>query len=138
MAYTNNQIWQALLDETAWSTIQLRDRRYEAVVHLVTAADGKPKFYTSENNEARYETIEEAIALGRLTAEDEDGGEHTASLHLQAPVSEDGHGQRCIGFLCLGDLCLGVQEVNLATPTIIFGGLGPEPGFSLFCGSRGH
>ena len=65
MAYTTNQVWQALLDETAWSTIQLRDRRYEAVVHLVTAADGAPKFYTAENNEARYETIEEAIALDK-------------------------------------------------------------------------
>ena len=31
----------------------------------MTAADGKPKFYTSENNEARYETIEEAIALDK-------------------------------------------------------------------------
>ena len=57
MAYTNNQVWQALLDETAWSTIQLRDRRYEAVVHLVTAADGAPQFYTDVNNAARYETV---------------------------------------------------------------------------------
>jgi predicted ATPase/CYTH domain-containing protein len=39
-AYTSENIWQALLDETGWSTIQLRDRRYEAVIHLVTSADG--------------------------------------------------------------------------------------------------
>jgi hypothetical protein len=51
-------MWQALLDETGWSTIQLRDRRYEAVIHLVTAADGAEEFYTSENNEARYESID--------------------------------------------------------------------------------
>ena len=65
MAYTNQQVWQALLDETAWSTIQLRDRRYEAVVHLVTAADGAAKFYTGDNNQARYETVEEAIVLDK-------------------------------------------------------------------------
>ena len=62
-AYTSQQCWQALLDETAWSTIQLRDRRYEAVVHLVTAANGAEKFYTGDNNQARYETVEEAKAL---------------------------------------------------------------------------
>lgn len=57
-AYTEENVWQALLDETAWNTIQLRDRRYEAVIHMVTAADGAEEFYTGENNEARYETIE--------------------------------------------------------------------------------
>ena len=62
-AYTSQQCWQALLDETAWSTIQLRDRRYEAVVHLVTAANGAEKYYTGDNNQARYETVEEAKAL---------------------------------------------------------------------------
>ena len=60
-AYTTSEVWQALLDETHWSTIQLRDRRYEAVVHMVTAADGAAKFYTDANNEARYESVEEAI-----------------------------------------------------------------------------
>jgi len=27
--------------------------RYDQVIHLVTAADGKEEFYTTENNEAR-------------------------------------------------------------------------------------
>ena len=44
-AYTNEHVWQAILDETGWSTIQLRDRRYEAVIHLVTAAEGALDFY---------------------------------------------------------------------------------------------
>ena len=64
-AYTTQEVWQALLDETHWSTIQLRDRRYEAVIHMVTAADGAPVFYTDMNNEARYETVEEAIVLDK-------------------------------------------------------------------------
>ena len=46
---------------------QLRDQRYEAVVHLVTAAIGAERFYTLENNKARMESRPEAIALdGRL------------------------------------------------------------------------
>ena len=39
----------------------MRDRRYEAVVHLVSAADGAEKFYSKENNEARYESKDDAI-----------------------------------------------------------------------------
>jgi len=64
-AYTSENIWQAILDETGWSTIQLRDRRYEAVIHLVTAADGAHEFYTSANNEARYESVKDAIILDK-------------------------------------------------------------------------
>ena len=59
-AYTDENVWQAILDETGWSTMQLRDRRYEAVIHLVTAAKGAEEFYTTTNNEARYESINEA------------------------------------------------------------------------------
>jgi hypothetical protein len=32
---------------------------------MVTAADGAVEFYTGENNEARYETVEEAITLDK-------------------------------------------------------------------------
>jgi hypothetical protein len=39
----------------------LRDNRYDAVLHLVTAADGAEKFYASLNNEARYESVSEAV-----------------------------------------------------------------------------
>ena len=50
-AYVNEDVWQAILDETGWSTIQLRDRRYEAVVHLMTAAEGAEEFYMQEKDE---------------------------------------------------------------------------------------
>lgn len=44
----------------------MRDRRYDAVVHLVTAADGVPEFYTCENNAARYENdLVDAIELDK-------------------------------------------------------------------------
>ena len=58
-AYTSQKIWKAILNETGWTTIQLRDRRYDAVIHLVTSADGAEEFY-GKNNEARYESIEQA------------------------------------------------------------------------------
>ena len=36
-------------------------RRYDLVLHLVTAANGAEKYYTLENNAARSESVELAI-----------------------------------------------------------------------------
>ncbi|MDD5946511.1 MAG: ATP-binding protein [Oscillospiraceae bacterium] len=47
--------------------------RYDAVFHLVTAADGALPYYTLANNTARIETPEEAIALDRRTLAAWDG-----------------------------------------------------------------
>lgn len=59
-AYISTELWQALLDERGWTAVHLRDRRYEAIVHMVTAAAGAEEYYTLSNNEARYEGIESA------------------------------------------------------------------------------
>ena len=40
---------------------------YDAVFHLVTAANGAKEFYSLENNKARYETVEEAIEKDEKT-----------------------------------------------------------------------
>lgn len=42
--------------------VEMRDN-YDAVFHLVTAAKGAEDFYTTANNSARTETIEEAVAI---------------------------------------------------------------------------
>jgi len=34
-----------LLDEMGYNAVQLRDNRYDAVIHLVTAADGAEDYY---------------------------------------------------------------------------------------------
>ena len=44
------------------SEVELRDN-YDAVFHLVTAAKGAEEFYTTANNSARTETVEEAAEL---------------------------------------------------------------------------
>jgi len=58
-AYMKQQEWHALLDEYGWNTVNLRDKRYDGVVHLVTAADGAEEFYSLANNQARYESTVE-------------------------------------------------------------------------------
>lgn len=44
--------------------LKLRDNRYDAVIHMVTAADGALEFY-QKYNEARYESVEQAIAVDK-------------------------------------------------------------------------
>ena len=62
-AYISPELWQALLDERGWTVVHLRDRRYEAVVHMVTAADGADSYYSLNNNLARHEGLELAIEV---------------------------------------------------------------------------
>src|SRR5262249_38663495 len=64
-AYLPRDAWTALLDEQNWTVVGLRDKRYEAVIHLVSAADGAEAFYTTENNAVRSETPEQARVLDR-------------------------------------------------------------------------
>jgi CYTH domain-containing protein/thymidylate kinase len=62
-AYLPPEAWTALLNENDWTVVGLRDRRYEAVLHLATAADGAEAFYTTENNAVRTETPQQARLL---------------------------------------------------------------------------
>lgn len=64
-AYVDPETWRAVLDGNRWTTVGLRDERYDAIVHLVTAADGAPDAYTTLNNAARTETPEQAIAVDK-------------------------------------------------------------------------
>ena len=110
-AYTDNNIWQALLDETAWNTIQLRDRRYEAVIHMVTAADGAEEFYTDANNEARYESVSEAKVLDQKLINAWVGHPHFSIIdnkeqNFQAKVD------KCVETVC--------RYIGLPTPTSFY------------------
>ncbi len=61
-AYMNDFEFSQVLEYLNSNEVTLRDN-YDAVFHLVTAAKGAEGFYTTANNSARTETIEEAAAL---------------------------------------------------------------------------
>ena len=61
-AYVSRSNWQALMDDLNMNMISMRDNRYDAVLHMVTAADGAAEFYAAISNDARYESVEEAVA----------------------------------------------------------------------------
>lgn len=59
-AYMKEDLWQMMLAEIGWSDVWLRDSGYDAVIHLVTAANGAPEHY-GFGNVARYEDVKTAI-----------------------------------------------------------------------------
>lgn len=61
-AYMDGVDFAAVLEYLGTNEIELRDN-YDAVFHLVTAAKGAETFYTTANNQARTETIDEAAVL---------------------------------------------------------------------------
>lgn len=65
-AYISKEEFDALVEKYNFSRLDLMDR-YDLVLHLVTAADGAREFYTLSNNEARSESVSDAIALDRKT-----------------------------------------------------------------------
>lgn len=62
-AYVEDEVFQSLLQKSNLSREQLI-ARYDAVFHLVSAADGASQFYNFDNP-ARYETREEAILVDK-------------------------------------------------------------------------
>ena len=61
-AYMTDMEFACITTSIGMNITELRDR-YDAVFHMVTAAKGAEEFYTSENNAARTETVQEAAAL---------------------------------------------------------------------------
>jgi len=65
--YLDNDTFQDMLKQRNEEAADWRERRYNAVFHMVTAADGAAQFYTLENNEARSETPSEAVLVDHKT-----------------------------------------------------------------------
>lgn len=56
-AYLPRHAWEALLAEEQLDEVELREKRYTAVVHLVTAAHGVEHAYGTHSNAVRYEDV---------------------------------------------------------------------------------
>uniref|UniRef100_A0A0N5BM90 AAA_28 domain-containing protein n=1 Tax=Strongyloides papillosus TaxID=174720 RepID=A0A0N5BM90_STREA len=66
-AYMSKEEWEQLCKNINIDTFHLRETRYNQIVHMVTAADGAEKFYTLANNQARSESLEDALRQEQLT-----------------------------------------------------------------------
>lgn len=63
-AYMNSVLWNQIISDVKMNNEMLRSR-YDAVLHLVSAADGAEQFYTTATNNKRTEGIELARILDK-------------------------------------------------------------------------
>ena len=64
-AYIAPEEWESICDEAGTNSNVLRER-YDAVLHLVSAADGAEQYYTTATNSTRYEKAdEEGLRMAR-------------------------------------------------------------------------
>eukprot|EP00978_Attheya_sp_CCMP212_P008825 scaffold20759_cov70-Attheya_sp.AAC.2 len=67
-AYLTQTEWDAFLEKRGvQNPCNLREGRYNAIFHLVTAAEGAERYYTLENNAVRSETPELARVVDQKT-----------------------------------------------------------------------
>ena len=74
-AYMTQSDFDLVLDAVGHNEVELRDS-YDAVFHLVTCAKGAEEFYTLENNGARTESVDQAVALDNKIIEAWTGHPH--------------------------------------------------------------
>ena len=61
--------WVEMRRENRWNNVELRDGRYNQVIHMVSAAKGAEDFYDTKNHVTRHEGIDLARQLDDLTAQ---------------------------------------------------------------------
>lgn len=68
-AFVAKEQWDTILAKNGLNEVDIRDNRYNQVVHIVSAAKGAEEFYTTENHAVRRETVEEARVQDSKAAE---------------------------------------------------------------------
>ncbi|CAG4907969.1 unnamed protein product [Colias eurytheme] len=62
-AFISKEKWEAMLHANNWNSVELRDNRYNHIVHMVSAANGAEDFYSTEDHACRSEGVELAREL---------------------------------------------------------------------------
>ncbi len=105
LAYCDEEYFHKMVQKYNYSIPELRDLRYNAVIHMITAADGAREFYTLENNTARDESPELAILLDTKT-------QHTWLGHQHLRVIDNSTDFETKKRRALAEICrvLGIPE----------------------------
>ena len=68
-AFISREQWEGILAHNGLDEVEIRDNRYNQVIHMISAAKGAEAFYTIENHTSRSEDIETARILDTKAAE---------------------------------------------------------------------
>ncbi|XP_037883494.1 TRPL translocation defect protein 14 isoform X2 [Glossina fuscipes] len=67
-AYISRKKWERMLASNNWNPIEMRDNRYNQILHLVSAANGAEEFYSTEEHACRSECVDVARELDYKSA----------------------------------------------------------------------
>ncbi|XP_055601648.1 TRPL translocation defect protein 14 isoform X2 [Uranotaenia lowii] len=56
-AFVSKEKWERMMRTNNWNSVELRDNRYNHIVHMVSAANGAEAFYSTEDHVCRSEGV---------------------------------------------------------------------------------
>ncbi|GLV35977.1 TRPL translocation defect 14 [Carabus blaptoides fortunei] len=62
-AFISKEKWDKMMRNNDWNNVELRDNRYNQIIHMVSAANGAEQFYSTEEHVCRSEGVELAREL---------------------------------------------------------------------------
>ncbi|XP_053677110.1 TRPL translocation defect protein 14 [Anopheles nili] len=62
-AYISKEKWDRMMRSNNWNPVELRDNRYNQIIHMVSAANGAEQFYATEEHSCRSEGVSLAREL---------------------------------------------------------------------------
>lgn len=68
-AFISKEKWERMMANNGWNPVELRDTRYNQIIHMVSAANGAEDFYSTEDHACRNEGMELARELDNKAAE---------------------------------------------------------------------
>lgn len=67
-AFVSKEKWERMMKSNSWNPVELRDNRYNHIVHMVSAANGAEAFYSTEDHACRSEGVDLARELDYKSA----------------------------------------------------------------------
>ncbi|XP_066253004.1 TRPL translocation defect protein 14 isoform X1 [Euwallacea similis] len=67
-AFISKERWENIMASNSWNNIELRDNRYNQIIHMVSAAKGAEDYYSIEDHSCRSEGVELARELDTKAA----------------------------------------------------------------------
>ncbi|XP_043282470.1 TRPL translocation defect protein 14 isoform X2 [Venturia canescens] len=59
-AFISKKQWELMMASNGWNNVELRDNRYNQIIHMVSAANGAEEFYSTEDHACRSEGVDMA------------------------------------------------------------------------------
>ncbi|KAL7294000.1 hypothetical protein TKK_0012573 [Trichogramma kaykai] len=56
-AFISKEKWELMMASNGWNSVELRDTRYNHIIHMVSAANGAEQFYSTEDHACRTEGL---------------------------------------------------------------------------------